>query len=654
MAERIWDQLVDDLTYGRVVILAGAGVSSAATRGRIPEATWGGLLRSGANRASQVGTLTSDKTRILNEHLRLGELGDIDEFLFAAEMVTTALGGGTGSAYQQWLAETVGSMRPVDTAVPKLLASLKSPIATTNYDDIIERSTDRRHTTWEHPDQMQLVFRGQDDAVAHLHGHWSEPRGVVLGFRAYDELLRTSQPQNLQQAISAVKSFLLVGASGGLRDPNFLALWGWLENAVAGSACPHYLLCCEAEKAQLEPLKEICQSLELQPYGQNYDDLPAFLGRLVAEVRRQDVGHDPEDSPLLVSRTINWYGDSLLPDTNFRIWKFQSFPVSRSSSLADYLTPKCLDLLRSIYTDHSRDGWTYLEHSRFNRLYATSSVLYALAQLEVPLNNHIIAQSVEFLSTADMASVDDRAGSFFLATMGMSGDQETLAMVKMLAERQVKTPGAPHRGAFLLKQGPEEEFETSGWWSGRRHSGGASFHACHVSDVLLHLRTEHQRSRAAAERVLWLTADYLDRSFASQQGWLTDLEGRRSHVTLYGYSVCDALGVPLPIAWRDVTTEIMTQLTTEPAPVSDRSLGVMNVSLLLRRTGHRSFRREMLSSVVSILEALRSTDSSESSCVEASLVLRACLYGLALYDEEEGAHFKRVLSDQFRHISGEM
>lgn len=142
----------------------------------------------------------------------------------AAELVTEALGGRDGGEYARWLHETVGALELQDSSVPDALGSLGIPVATTNYDGLIEQVTGWDRVTWRDGGAIQRALQGADRAVVHLHGHRRAARSVVLGIRSYEELAHNGATRALERGMSTMNSLLFVGVGDGASDPNLGAL----------------------------------------------------------------------------------------------------------------------------------------------------------------------------------------------------------------------------------------------------------------------------------------------------------------------------------------------------------------------------------------------------------------------------------------------
>ncbi|MDQ1710820.1 MAG: hypothetical protein QOE45_270 [Frankiaceae bacterium] len=262
------DALREALVGNQVIAVAGCGVALAASRSdRV--ASWRGLIESGRDLVlaeCRPGDAWRDLVQSL---LSSGEPGDL---VIAATKITAALGR---QRYVWWLGDTVGRLELVDTQVPAALIDLGAPVATTNYDRLIEKSRGLPSATWQDPEEMQRIFRGLSDGVVHLHGIWTQPESVVFGNKSYEDVLRDQPTQALQQAVAVTKSLLFVGVGQGGDDPNIGGLLAWLANAARWSSNRHFWLCLESEVDRID--KKLFSPV---PYGRSHSDLAGFLRTL--------------------------------------------------------------------------------------------------------------------------------------------------------------------------------------------------------------------------------------------------------------------------------------------------------------------------------------------------------------------------------------
>jgi len=270
------DDVRSHIATGDVLVVVGAGESMGATRGN-PIASWTGLLKNGAERCREVCSLSDDWLKKKQADLASG---DMDDLLAVAEIVASKLGSPAGGEYRRWLRETVGKLRATSRDVLEALRDLQVPIATTNYDGLLEEVIGRPAVTWQDGAKVERVIRGDDQGVLHLHGFWDRPETVILGIRDYEKILGDTHAQTMQKAIRATRTLLFVGCGEGLRDPNFGAFLRWTQQVFSESEYRHFRLARDSEVAALQALHPPAERLFVLAYGPAHQDLGPFLRRL--------------------------------------------------------------------------------------------------------------------------------------------------------------------------------------------------------------------------------------------------------------------------------------------------------------------------------------------------------------------------------------
>jgi tetratricopeptide (TPR) repeat protein len=273
------DDLRDEIAKGHVLAIVGAGVSMGATDGD-PVASWTGLLKNGVERCVEVAQpLPARWAERVREEI---ESGDLDDLLSAAEKVSAKLGAPAGGEYPRWLRETVGGLRVKEGSVIEALGDLGIPLATTNYDGLLEEVTGRPPVSWRQGAKVERVFREDGPGILHLHGYWEEPELVVLGIRSYEQVLGDAQAQNLQRVLRTARTLLFVGCGAGLRDPNFGAFLRWTRAVFPGSEYRHFRLCRDSEVASVQQEHPPAERIFALGYGAGHGDLAPFLQSLKA------------------------------------------------------------------------------------------------------------------------------------------------------------------------------------------------------------------------------------------------------------------------------------------------------------------------------------------------------------------------------------
>ncbi|AQX81538.1 hypothetical protein BWO91_17610 [Plantibacter flavus] len=273
-------RLKSALERKNLVFIVGTGFSAATTDGQAAS-TWRGLIEDGVREATALGTKPGWEVQV-RASLDYGfEQDDMDAVLSAASGVFKELNRHGDYVVPKWLKETVGQLTPIKDELAKRLRALPYPLLTTNYDTLLENN-DRRGTDWTRPVEMQHVLAGVESRdVGHLHGRWNNPDSVIFTERQYDLLLESDAAQALQKAASTLKSLVYVGFGAGLGDPNFGQLIAWHRSNFIPSAVDHFRLCRESELEELRVLHSNDQIVPVS-YGENYDDLPAFLAQFAA------------------------------------------------------------------------------------------------------------------------------------------------------------------------------------------------------------------------------------------------------------------------------------------------------------------------------------------------------------------------------------
>lgn len=277
--------LIDDLQAtieaGEAVVVAGAGVARAAS-GDAQVASWPGLLAHGIDRCAELGVVPAGWSGL--QHGLLG-LDDVGSWISVAEQITDRLGGAEGGEFNRWLRDTVGTLQLVDSSVPNAIAALNIPVATTNYDGLLEAASGCSPTTWRDGPRSQRALRGHDRGVVHLHGYWDTVGSIVLGIRSYDRVLRDASAQAMLRALATMRSLIFVGFGAGLQDPNFCALRQWMGQTWAGSEYRHFRIVVDSDLDRVRSEHAPEERIASVSCGASQSDLASFLDSL-GSVRR--------------------------------------------------------------------------------------------------------------------------------------------------------------------------------------------------------------------------------------------------------------------------------------------------------------------------------------------------------------------------------
>ena len=270
------DDLREQIAGGEAVIVVGAGVAIQASGGA-EVASWPGLLRCAVQRCEELGSgLPSgwgDRQRAALDS------GDLDELLSVAEQVSSKLGAPSGGEFTRWLRETVGGLAPARPEIVHALVGLGCPLATTNYDSLLETVSGQPPITWRNGAGVERVLRREEAGIVHLHGHWQSPDTVVLGIRSYEAVLADPHAQEMLRALRTLRTLVFVGFGAGLRDPNFGALLRWSRGVFSGSEYRHFRLVAEKDVTAARSQHKAEERVFCLSYGM-HEGLPGFLRSL--------------------------------------------------------------------------------------------------------------------------------------------------------------------------------------------------------------------------------------------------------------------------------------------------------------------------------------------------------------------------------------
>jgi hypothetical protein len=172
---KLLEDLKQQIENGSAIVIAGTGVSLGASNGDAC-ASWAGLLHDGVDRCVSVAGIDAELADGLKKQI---DSDDMTFLLSAAEVVSAKLGAPKGGEYGRWLRETVGSLKAQHRDVIEAMRGLGVPIATTNYDGLIEEVTGLPAVTWMDQADVTRIIRGEDEGVIHLHGFWKRPESIV-------------------------------------------------------------------------------------------------------------------------------------------------------------------------------------------------------------------------------------------------------------------------------------------------------------------------------------------------------------------------------------------------------------------------------------------------------------------------------------------
>lgn len=272
------DELKEKIEKGNALIIVGAGVSIGATEGN-PLAGWTGLLKDGVDRCVELNLSIADDWP--ERPKAVIDSKDVDEIIAIAGVISKKLGAPEGGDFKHWLKKSVGLLKATNPEIIEAIKNLNIPIATTNYDGLLEEVTNLKPLTWMDGSKAIQVLQGEEEGIFHIHGYWDKPESVILGTSSYEKILGDGLSQTILKSIAIMKTVIFIGCGDGLDDPNFGELLKWIGKTLSGSENRNYLLALRKDVDELQKKHPPDQRLSVIPYGEKHADLAPFIKSLV-------------------------------------------------------------------------------------------------------------------------------------------------------------------------------------------------------------------------------------------------------------------------------------------------------------------------------------------------------------------------------------
>lgn len=274
-------QLQDEFRRGRVVLVVGAGVSTASSG--VPG--WRDIVRSAISHLHEVQLSTIQENDTLLTDLDLAATPNALVEI-AARVRSKLIGGSVHSGeFAAWLQQTFDT-KISSVTNPELLRAIGAMpaglIVTTNYDRLLEFvSVGSESVTWRDSHRLLLALRNGIDIV-HLHGVWNDPDSVIFGSADYNVNIRDPAYQTFLRTLWLDRTLVFIGCSfDGMSDPDFAALLNWAETTFPHAATRHFAL-MRSNVISMDLIDDFLNRwrIQLLSYGDDYGELVPFLENL--------------------------------------------------------------------------------------------------------------------------------------------------------------------------------------------------------------------------------------------------------------------------------------------------------------------------------------------------------------------------------------
>lgn len=297
MSQYVIEQLRSAISQRKAIIVVGAGVSLSASE-NYREASWQGLLESGLRRCVDVGFPPPGKGW-METMTRLLRIGDLQDWLLIAEQISTRLGAPSDKRFTNWIKDCFGAIELRDTRLINAIYDLKCPIITTNYDDLIEKTTKMSTLTWKTKDNIKKLLE-TGEGVFHIHGCYKDPETVILSYTDYKVYKNDEYRDVLQKSLTMFNSLVFIGCGQGVNDPNISSLIEWVSKNMRDQPHEHYRLMLKREYESERQNQHKPSVLYSVPYGVACPELIDFVQSLRPV-------EQPRDAPKFAFGTAAYY-----------------------------------------------------------------------------------------------------------------------------------------------------------------------------------------------------------------------------------------------------------------------------------------------------------------------------------------------------------
>lgn len=330
-------ELQEAVAKGRCVFIVGTGFSISSSN-RAACASWNGLIEQSLEYMKQRNmALEPWFVMIKGMYDYAISAGDTGTLVSVAGLIQEKIRECGDIALSNWLRETVGQLKIQDKTWAEALDAVGCPILTTNYDTLLEQATNRQSASWMDTGEIQNILVSNSTKIGHLHGIWNEPGSVVFSQSDYTRLLSSATAQELQKAVSALKSIVYVGVGAGLSDPNFSRLIEWHRASFSNSSLQHYRLCRQTELGDLFSEHKTDHIAPIA-YGDDYSDLPEFLKAISPGANEQVI----VSSNGLVLNPVQLAKDALADQVRFQTIVCENSEDREHRSVEELLVPPVL------------------------------------------------------------------------------------------------------------------------------------------------------------------------------------------------------------------------------------------------------------------------------------------------------------------------
>lgn len=283
-----------------LLIIFGTGLSAAAYPKYQAFESWRGLLHAITDTAEHFQILTKDEYKSLKKYIQQEpNLFEMSENLIQyLTSNTEKLAGSYMDDCIQHIFQHLG--KRITRTAKRIYCSLytllqkNALLCTCNFDTVFEEfiqshyKSDIKTLTWKDPEKLAQWSRGEiNNALVHMHGVHSEVDSLVLHTTGFTNLLMNREAMSAFKTVLDKRNAIFIGIGLTHSDVTFSYLLGNSDKVQP----EHYYFVAKDTVSDYSQLRaELLQKrIKIMPYGSTYNQLPAFLERLVKVITRQNV-----------------------------------------------------------------------------------------------------------------------------------------------------------------------------------------------------------------------------------------------------------------------------------------------------------------------------------------------------------------------------
>lgn len=253
----------------KIVYVFGSGISSALANSPLNWMTW---IEKGID-----FILDKQLAKKLKEKLENNK--STDALIFTVGKVINETK--KDKTYTDWMQATIEGLKVENVSLAETLSLIKITrdiITTTNYDELLEMAMGLNSISYEEPDKaFYMLDNGKANYVLHLHGLYNSEKNIdniIATKNQYDSIYNDEAAQFIQQLLGT-RTLIFIGAGQTTEDMNISRFIKFADKKLKIDKPYVYI------KRSTEEEPKLPENFIVIDYGDNYEDLPVFLHKMI-------------------------------------------------------------------------------------------------------------------------------------------------------------------------------------------------------------------------------------------------------------------------------------------------------------------------------------------------------------------------------------